>query len=646
MLAKLRIPLIALLGLFIFASVVMAASSRVELTDGTVLVGEVKQIGASYSITMPDGSKKLVSAKQIKTIDGKPIGGAPAAGSGAAASGDKPAAGAGTPAGTSGTANASAAFTSTKSKADRCEQPITAVDLWQRFLKDFPDSPDVAKAKAELEVWQKRYEDKAELIKRQWVGGKDLEKLKKEVAEIVAEGMQFERDNQFNKAQKKYEEAIAKYPNDFIANSQLGYFLLVNSNGRPDRYDASIKCLETARTVDSSGPEVWANLAAAYSLRRRHVEAIKCADKALKILTDPDLVAQLVGVVGNAPRGIYLNNPEIREIIDNNNMTVRDGGGGGGGGGLKYFQPGFFDAKRAASGKPPAQDPDDPNRTGMLWSGSGFFVSDDGYFITNHHVATGEPKKPVDPSLSFRVRLSRTDGRKGEEFPATLIAVGEKCDIALMKVEFPDKRKVPFLKIAQENPPPASKALVLGYPATGDGEHSLQVVDGTVKSIHPESEHHVWFDLSTTHGNSGGPIVDAEGNVIGILTAGQRVYDINYVYGVGPHQIKEFIDDLISGGKSASEVPAMQYVPRAATRPQFDGEKLAEVCTPKTVLVLAMRAEPAKGGDRPKPDGAGKKPGGGDGPKDGGDKPGGGDKPDEGGKAPGGGAGGAATGIR
>ncbi|MFT3787166.1 MAG: serine protease [Tepidisphaeraceae bacterium] len=307
-----------------------------------------------------------------------------------------------------------------------------------------------------------------------------------------------------------------------MANFRMGYFMLVNSNGRPDRMDLSIKHLEAARAVDASGPEVWANLAAAYTFRKRHVEAIKAADKANKIFTDPELVQQFVTACYYAPPGIYQANREIHDIIDDAGVTVGNVGGTDAKG-FHYFSPGYFDMKRLAAGKSPVQDPDDPTRTGPLWSGSGFFVSEDGYFLTNHHVACGDAKKPVDPTITFRVRLSKLDGTPGEEFPATLVAVHDDIDIALMKIEFPEKRKVSYLKIADDNPPPAGKVLVLGYPATADNSHSLQVVDGTVKSIHPDEPFHVWFDLSTTHGNSGGPIVDSEERVVGILTAGAGV---------------------------------------------------------------------------------------------------------------------------
>jgi len=141
-------------------------------------------------------------------------------------------------------------------------------------------------------------------------------------------------------------------------------------------------------------------------------------------------------------------------------------------------------------------------RPGPAWSGSGFFISGDGYLLTNHHVATGDPKSAPLKNITFRVRLD-----DGTEKNAELVAVDDKADIALMKIKT-DKGSVPFLQVADDNPKQAAKALVLGYPVTGEEEPTLQISEGQVKSLHPGAEHEVWFDLNTTHGNSGGPIVD------------------------------------------------------------------------------------------------------------------------------------------
>jgi len=175
----------------------------------------------------------------------------------------------------------------------------------------------------------------------------------------------------------------------------------------------------------------------------------------------------------------------------------------------------------------------------------------------------------------------------GTEKNAELIAVDDKADIALMKIKTGDK-SVPFLKIADDNPKQAAKALVLGYPVTGEEEPTLQISEGQVKSLHPGTEHEVWFDLNTTHGNSGGPIVDRNTRVIGILSGGRQVFNLTYVMGVGAKQIHAFLSAL--GGKAPKTTFA------APADADFDGEKLTEEARRATVLIIAIRgAEQASG---------------------------------------------------
>jgi S1-C subfamily serine protease len=170
--------------------------------------------------------------------------------------------------------------------------------------------------------------------------------------------------------------------------------------------------------------------------------------------------------------------------------------------------------------------------------------------------------------------------------------VDDNADIALMKIKT-GKSPVPFLKVADDNPKQAAKALVLGYPATGDEEPSLQISEGQVKSLHPGSEHEVWFDLNTTHGNSGGPIVDRNSRVIGILSGGRQVYNVTYVMGVGAKQIQTFLSSI------PGKAPKMEFA--APGEREFNGEKLTEEARKATVLIIAIRGAESSGSATSKP---------------------------------------------
>src|SRR5205823_6958093 len=314
----------------------------------------------------------------------------------------------------------------------------------------------------------------------------------------------------------------------------LGYYYLVkgavgpNGRGNVAFQDKAIKSLETAAKINPSSAGTWSNLAIGYNFKSRYVESVEAAYKAVKIEDSKETVQNLVQAFAWAPDGLQHNNDKMKPIMEDAFILAGKRGISRDRGPFLYITP-----------KPPGEDKITPTevaaegKPGPAWSGSGFFVSEDGYLITNHHVATGDPKSAVNKNITFRVRLD-----DGSSKNAQLIAIDEKADIALMKIK--TSSPIAFLKIAADNPRQGAKALVLGYPATFEEEMTLQISEGQVKSLHAGDEHEVWFDLNTTHGNSGGPIVDRSCHVIGILTGGATVYNVTYVLGVGPNQVRAF----------------------------------------------------------------------------------------------------------
>jgi hypothetical protein len=90
------------------------------------------------------------------------------------------------------------------------------------------------------------------------------------------------------------------------------------------------------------------------------------------------------------------------------------------------------------------------------------------------------------------------------------------------------------------------------------------------------------MDLSTTFGNSGGPIVDRNGDVIAILTGARQVANVQYVQGVSVKCIRDFLAEL------ADRAPNLSGLARDVDRP-FDPEKLAAEARQATLLVLVFR---------------------------------------------------------
>ena len=143
-------------------------------------------------------------------------------------------------------------------------------------------------------------------------------------------------------------------------------------------------------------------------------------------------------------------------------------------------------------------------------SGSGMIISKDGYVLTNNHVVSGAEKLTVMTT-------------SGEEYDATVIGADEVNDVALLKIEgsedFPtvsignsDKIEVGQQVCAIGNPlGELTNTLTVGYISALDREISESSTGTTINMFQT--------DCAINSGNSGGPIFDMNGNVVGITTA-------------------------------------------------------------------------------------------------------------------------------
>lgn len=137
-------------------------------------------------------------------------------------------------------------------------------------------------------------------------------------------------------------------------------------------------------------------------------------------------------------------------------------------------------------------------------AGSGFFISADGYIVTNDHVITGAQE----------ITVSLADGR---QFPARLVGTDPPTDIAVLKVAATD---LPYVSFSPRDIPEVGDWVVaVGNPFGFGGTATAGIVSAHGREI---GEAHVGFlqiDASINSGNSGGPSFDLEGHVIGVNTA-------------------------------------------------------------------------------------------------------------------------------
>ncbi|PZF97105.1 S1C family serine protease [Micromonospora deserti] len=190
--------------------------------------------------------------------------------------------------------------------------------------------------------------------------------------------------------------------------------------------------------------------------------------------------------------------------------------------------------------------------------GSGFIASADGHVITNDHVVAGATGKA---SVIFN---------DGSSAPATIIGQDPESDIAVIKVSRTGLRPVEFGD---------SDALAVGDPVLAIGSPLslantvtagiVSALDRTMQAGEPGGPVRYYAaiqtDAAVNHGNSGGPLVDGAGRVIGVnstikslVADGQEAGNIGLAFAIPINQAKRVTQDIIGTGKARRTVIGAQ----------------------------------------------------------------------------------------
>jgi len=149
----------------------------------------------------------------------------------------------------------------------------------------------------------------------------------------------------------------------------------------------------------------------------------------------------------------------------------------------------------------------------ILGSGSGFVVAENGYIMTNHHV--------IKEFEAGRL-VVRLPGKKAP-VPAEVLASDASEDLALIKVDLPEDVKLQPLRFSTVQLERGTRVGAFGYPLGDSVGKGLKLTTGIVSATQQQSENGmVLLDCRVNPGNSGGPLCDVQGNVVGIVTAKSR----------------------------------------------------------------------------------------------------------------------------
>jgi len=175
--------------------------------------------------------------------------------------------------------------------------------------------------------------------------------------------------------------------------------------------------------------------------------------------------------------------------------------------------------------------------TPSLAQGSGFFISDDGYVVTNNHV--------VEDAEDITVTME-----DGEKFSAKLIGTDPRTDLALVKVTDKIKKKFPFVEFSQKDPRVGDWVLAVGNPFGLGGTVTAGIISAHNRDIGSGPYDYLQIDAAVNRGNSGGPSFDLDGNVIGVNTAifSPSGGNVGIAFAVPAALVKQVVTELRSDG--------------------------------------------------------------------------------------------------
>ena len=137
--------------------------------------------------------------------------------------------------------------------------------------------------------------------------------------------------------------------------------------------------------------------------------------------------------------------------------------------------------------------------------GSGFFISADGYIVTNNHVVDGATK----------VQVVMDDG---QTLTAKVVGTDKQTDLALIKVD--SDKKFPFVTLSKERPEIGQWVVAMGNPFGLGGTVTAGIISAEGRDIgEGPYDNFLQIDAPINRGNSGGPTFNLKGEVVGVNTA-------------------------------------------------------------------------------------------------------------------------------
>jgi Do/DeqQ family serine protease len=196
-------------------------------------------------------------------------------------------------------------------------------------------------------------------------------------------------------------------------------------------------------------------------------------------------------------------------------------------------------------------------------SGSGVLVSEDGYIVTNNHV--------IEAADEIKVTLSNK-----KSYKAKLIGTDPSSDLAMLKIE---EKGLPFILYGNSDVVKIGQwVLAVGYPLNLEATVTAGIISAKARSLglnaqksNTPIESFIQTDAAVNQGNSGGALINTNGELVGIVSAiaSPTGSYAGYSYAIPVNIVKKIINDLLQFGAVQRAYLGISYLPDSAP----DGEK-------------------------------------------------------------------------
>jgi S1-C subfamily serine protease len=305
----------------------------------------------------------------------------------------------------------------------------------------------------------------------------------------------YEKQGRIDEAIASFKEAVRINPNNADMQIVLGH-----AYTKVDQYRDAMASIKEAIRIRPNESKAYYFLGMVYEKLSKHQEAIVSYKEAIRINPDHVKAHRSIGFVyellGRNDEAISAYKEAVR--IDPNLISARN-------------DLNALEQKMARTNSSPPVRQAAPNTSAIkiVSGGTGFLFNSKDYIVTNYHVVKG--------ASSIEVKFP-----DGEVIKASVQAKDSQNDIAVLKLSKSPSTPIPDLKFGDSSKVrPGDKVFTIGYPASSILGKNQKITDGIISSVTGINDDPTMFQITVPiqPGNSGGPLFNQKGEVIGITTA-------------------------------------------------------------------------------------------------------------------------------